>query len=61
MDTRLGIGVSLENDVVLNHGGYLTMLALLLTPDVFHLLSSNAGFVKQLECRLRRMLVAARL
>ncbi len=28
----LGIGISLENDVILNHGGYLAMLALLLKP-----------------------------
>jgi hypothetical protein len=39
-----GIGTPLENEVTLNHGGYLAMLALLLKPDVFHLLSSNAGF-----------------
>ncbi len=36
----LGIGISLGNDVILNHGGCLTMLALLLTPDV---LSSDAA------------------
>ena len=42
--TLLGIGTPLENEVILNHGGYLAMLALLLKPDVFHLLSSNAGF-----------------
>ncbi len=36
----LGIDVSLENAVVLNLGGYLEMLALLLTPDV---LSSDAA------------------
>ena len=42
--TLLGILISLQNDVILNHGGYLAMLALLLKPDVLHLLSSNAGF-----------------
>jgi hypothetical protein len=40
----LDIGVPLENDVILNIEGYLAMLALLLRPDVFHLLSSNADF-----------------
>ena len=39
-----GIGPPLENEVILSHGGYLAMLALLLKPDVFHLLSSNASF-----------------
>ena len=39
-----GIDNPLDNQVILNHCGYLAMLALLLKPDVFHLLSSNAGF-----------------
>ncbi len=51
----LGIGISLENYVILNLGGYLEMLLLLLTPDVFHLLSNNAGFAARVTVVVSRL------